>query len=129
MGTAKQSTRAKPAVHAEKDCPMTRLIGAISSKWAMPVLYNLLLAEEPMRFGELRGAIGPITQRELSRTLKHFEGLAVVNRKSYPEIPPRVEYSLTALGRTLREPILSLGQWARDHAHKLKSIPGKTSSR
>ena len=108
---------------------MTRLMGAISSKWAMPVLYNLLLAEQPMRFGELRSAIGPITQRELSRTLKHFEGLGVVNRKSYPEMPPRVEYSLTALGRSLREPILSLGQWAQDHAHKLKSIPAKTDSR
>jgi DNA-binding HxlR family transcriptional regulator len=104
---------------------MTRLIGAISSKWAMPVLYNLLVAERPMRFGELRNAIGPITQRELSRTLKHFEGLAVVNRKSYPEMPPRVEYSLTALGRSLRGPILSLGQWAQDHAHKLRLTPAK----
>ncbi len=108
---------------------MTRLMGAISSKWAMPVLYNLLVVEKPIRFGELRNAIGPITQRELSRTLKHFEGLAVVNRKSYPQMPPRVEYSLTALGRSLRGPILSLGQWAQDHAHQLRVTPVKKGKR
>jgi DNA-binding HxlR family transcriptional regulator len=129
MATAQQKSRTAAPVHAEKDCPMTRLIGAISSKWAMPVLYNLLLAERPIRFGELRNAIGPITQRELSRTLKHFEGLAVVTRKSYPQIPPRVEYSLTALGRSLRDPILALGQWAQDHAHQLRLTPAKTGKR
>jgi DNA-binding HxlR family transcriptional regulator len=129
MAAAQPKSRARTPVQAEKDCPMTRLIGAISSKWAMPVLYNLLVAERPIRFGELRNAIGPITQRELSRTLKHFEGLAVVNRKSYPEIPPRVEYSLTALGRSLRGPILALGQWAQDHAHQLRLTPAKTGKR
>jgi DNA-binding HxlR family transcriptional regulator len=129
MAAVQRKSRAATPVHAEKDCPMTRLIGAISSKWAMPVLYNLLVADRPIRFGELRNAIGPITQRELSRTLKHFEALSVVNRKSYPEIPPRVEYSLTALGRSLRGPILALGQWAQDHAHQLPVTPAKTGKR
>lgn len=114
----------KPA-HAETDCPMTRLIGIISSKWAMPVLYNLLRADAPVRFGTLRQSIGPVTQRELSLTLKRFEKLDIVNRKAYPEVPPRVEYSLTPLGRSLEEPILALGKWGEQHAHLLEGRPGK----
>ena len=113
-----KNTRSEPAEHAA-ECPMTRLIGAISSKWAMPVLYNLLVAGGPIRFGSLKKAIGPITQRELSRTLKHFEEMRIVTRKVFPQIPPRVEYTLTPLGRSLKEPILALGKWAQRHAHKL----------
>lgn len=98
---------------------MTRVIGVISSKWAMPILYNLLRAEGPMRFGELRKAIGQVTQRELSLTLKRFEELGVVSRKVFAEVPPRVEYRLTTLGRSLEEPILALGRWAEQHAREL----------
>jgi DNA-binding HxlR family transcriptional regulator len=107
--------------HSATDCPMTRLIGLIASKWAMPVIYNLLISGRPMRFGELKKAVGTITQRELSRILKRFEAMGVVNRKVFAEVPLRVEYSLTPLGRSLREPILSLGAWAEKHASKLKT--------
>lgn len=110
--------------HSGADCPMTRLIGLISSKWAMPVIYNLLISREPLRFGELKKAIGPVTQRELSRTLKRFEQMGVVNRKAFAEVPLRVEYSLTPLGRSLNEPILALGAWAEKHSAKL--AVGKT---
>jgi DNA-binding HxlR family transcriptional regulator len=117
-----------PNMHNETkdaDCPMTRVIGAISSKWAMPVLYNLLRAAGPMRFGELRHAIGKVTQRELSLTLKRFEELGLVSRKVYAEVPPRVEYRLTALGRSLEAPILALGRWAEQHARELTPRDGK----
>ena len=103
----------------QSDCPITRVIGVISSKWALPVLYNLLRACGPVRFGALRKAIGSVTQRELSLTLKRFEEIGVVNRKVYAEVPPRVEYSLTALGRSLEEPIMALGRWAEGHAGEL----------
>lgn len=107
---------------AETDCPVTRVIGVISSKWALPVLYNLLRASGPVRFGALRKAIGSVTQRELSLTLKRFEEIGVVNRKVYAEVPPRVEYSLTALGRSLEEPIMALGRWAERHAGELSPV-------
>jgi DNA-binding HxlR family transcriptional regulator len=112
--------------HSGADCPMTRLMGVIASKWAMPVLYNLLISEEPVRFGALRKATGQVTQRELSLTLKRFEDLGIVKRKAYPEVPPRVEYSLTALGRTLQEPVMALGRWAERHAHILEAKGGKS---
>jgi DNA-binding HxlR family transcriptional regulator len=101
------------------DCPMTRLMSAISSKWSMPVLYNLLLAEGPVRFGALKKSIGHVTQRELSHTLKKFVDMGVVIRNAYAEVPPRVEYSLTPLGRSLNEPVMALSHWAEKHAHQL----------
>ncbi len=104
---------------ASEDCPMTRLIGLLASKWAMPVLYHLLRAPGPLRFGILRKAIGRVTQRELSLTLKRFEEIGVVSRKVYAEVPPRVEYSLTDLGLSLETPILALGRWAEEHADEL----------
>jgi len=115
--------KAVPQVHDDTDCPMTRLMTVIASKWAMPVLYNLLRSREPLRFGVLRKTIGKVTQRELSLTLKRFEEIGVVTRKLYPEVPPRVEYSLTRLGRSLEDPILSLGHWAEHHAGELAAGP------
>ena len=105
------------------DCPMTKLIGLLASKWAMPVLYNLLRAPGPLRFGILRKAIGRVTQRELSLTLKRFEEIGVLSRKVFAEVPPRVEYSLTPLGLSLAEPILALGRWAEEHASELAVRP------
>jgi DNA-binding HxlR family transcriptional regulator len=83
------------------------------------VLYNLLRSPEPVRFTALRRSIGRVTQRELSLTLKRFEEIGVVHRKVYAEVPARVEYRLTPLGRSLEEPILALGLWAERHAGEL----------
>jgi DNA-binding HxlR family transcriptional regulator len=110
------------------DCPMTRLIGVIASKWAMPVLYNLLRSPEPVRFTVLRRSIGRVTQRELSLTLKRFEEIGVIHRRVYAEVPPRVEYRLTPLGRSLEQPILALGRWAERHAAELTTA-GKRAAR
>jgi DNA-binding HxlR family transcriptional regulator len=107
---------------------MTRLIGVIASKWSMPVLYNLLRSPGPVRFTVLRRSIGRVTQRELSLTLKRFEDIGVVHRKVYPEVPPRVEYRLTPLGRSLEEPIIALGMWAERHAGELTAA-GKRAAR
>ncbi|MFZ0934378.1 MAG: winged helix-turn-helix transcriptional regulator [Bryobacteraceae bacterium] len=107
---------------------MTRLIGVIASKWAMPVLYNLLRAPGPVRFSALRRSIGRVTQRELSLTLKRFEDIGVVHRKVYPEVPPRVEYRLTPLGQSLEEPILGLGLWAERHSAELAAA-GRRAAR
>lgn len=128
MGRSGNKKAATRVPHAPSDCPMTRLIGVISSKWAMPVLYQLLRAGGPLRFGELRKAIG-VTQRELSLTLKRFEEIGVVNRKVFAEVPARVEYSLTALGRSLQKPILGLGRWAERHAHELAPGSGRGKTR
>jgi len=98
---------------------MTLLLNSLSSKWAMPVLYRLLLTDRPMRFTELKNTIGKIAQKELTRTLREFERVGLVLRRAYREAPPRVEYELTALGASLRVPLLALADWASDHAREL----------
>jgi DNA-binding HxlR family transcriptional regulator len=73
-----------------------------------------------MRFNELRHAIGGISQRMLTLTLRNLERDGLVTRTVFPEIPPRVEYKLTELGRTLTEPLDELWNWAAKHQNEVK---------
>ena len=74
-----------------------------------------LLAAGPTRFNEIRRMIGNISQRMLTLTLRELERDGLVTRTVYPTIPPRVEYQLTKLGRTLREPLIAVADWVRKH--------------
>jgi DNA-binding HxlR family transcriptional regulator len=82
----------KSEVHA---CPMTQFVNLISGKWAIPILYRLIVLNTPVRFGDLLRAAAPITQKELTKQLRLFEQRGLVSRTVYPEIPPRVEYQIT----------------------------------
>jgi DNA-binding HxlR family transcriptional regulator len=94
---------------------MVDFVGLISGKWAIPILYRLIVTGRPIRFGELQKAVAPITQRELTRQLRSFEQKGLVWRKIYAEIPPRVEYTVTALGKTLQSPLKALAAWMESH--------------
>ncbi|EEQ11344.1 transcriptional regulator [Yersinia mollaretii ATCC 43969] len=96
---------------------MVQFVELIAGKWAIPILYRLIVTAAPIRFGELQRAIVPITQKELTRQLRAFEQRGLVNRQVYAEVPPRVEYEITPLGKTLKPTLDSLAQWMRDH-HK-----------
>jgi len=74
-----------------------------------------LLSDGPMRFNELRRTTEGISQRMLTLTLRGLERDGLVKRTMFPTIPPKVEYELTALGRTLRGPLGSIAEWARTH--------------
>jgi DNA-binding HxlR family transcriptional regulator len=89
------------------------MLGRVGDKWTLHVVATL--DGEPVRFTELRRRIPGISQRMLTLTLKHLERDGLVSRTSYPEVPPRVEYQLTALGRTLIPPALTLAEWAAEH--------------
>lgn len=71
-------------------------------KWAIPILYRLMVIDGPIRFSELQRAVAPIAQKELTRQLRQFEQCGLVTRQVFPEVPPRVEYQITPLGKTLR---------------------------
>ena len=71
------------------------------------------LGDRPKRFNELRKALGSISQRMLTLTLRGLERDGLVTRTVFPTVPPRVEYALTRLGRSLLEPVSELGSWAR----------------
>ena len=118
--TPKNKSLPDSAIEQEK-CPMVQFVELIAGKWAIPILYRLIVTVAPIRFGELQRAIAPITQKELTRQLRAFEQRGLVYRKIYAEVPPRVEYEITSLGRTLKPTLDSPAQWMRDHHRELNS--------
>jgi DNA-binding HxlR family transcriptional regulator len=107
------------AVGTEERCPMVDFVNLVSGKWAIPILYRLIITGGPIRFGELQRAVAPITQKELTRQLRLFEQRGLVHRKIYAEMPPRVEYEVTAIGMTLRGTLDSLADWMRAQGSQL----------
>ena len=97
-----------------KICPVTAAVGIIGGKWKPIILY--ILAEDVHRFGQLRRRLPHITQKMLTQVLRELEKDGVIKRKVYAEVPPKVEYSLTKLGETLRPVLDLLHQWGEDHA-------------
>ncbi len=104
---------------AGEPCPMVDFVNLVSGKWAIPILYRLIMIDGPVRFSELQRAVAPISQKELTRQLRLFEQRGLVTRQVFPEVPPRVEYQVTALGKSLRPTLDSLAEWMRRHAPQL----------
>ncbi|CAI1675928.1 Uncharacterized HTH-type transcriptional regulator yybR [Serratia marcescens] len=104
---------------AGEPCPMVDFVNLVSGKWAIPILYRLIMIDGPVRFSELQRAVSPIAQKELTRQLRLFEQRGLVTRQVFPEVPPRVEYQVTALGKSLRPTLDSLAEWMRRHAPQL----------
>jgi DNA-binding HxlR family transcriptional regulator len=90
--------------------PIREILDRVGDKWSLLVIG--MLAERPMRFSRLLRTVDGISQRMLTLTLRHLERDGLVTRTAYAEVPPRVEYELTDLGRTLLEPALALAEWA-----------------
>ena len=101
------------------DCPARLVVELLSDKWAVPVLYAL--GERPRRPGELRERIGGVSAKVLTQTLRRLERHGLVNRTVYPVVPRHVDYALTALGRTLLEPIGALTHWVDEHGDEVLS--------
>src|ERR671923_2512156 len=101
-------------LHVAEDCrAVSEVLARIGDKWT--VLVVSALGERPKRFNELRRALGSISQRMLTLTLRGLERDGLVTRTVFPTIPPRVEYELTKLGHSLLEPVSSLALWARQN--------------
>jgi DNA-binding HxlR family transcriptional regulator len=89
---------------------VTPVLNRVGDKWSVQVVSQL--GDGAKRFGELKRSIEGISQRMLTLTLRGLERDGLVTRTVFPTIPPRVDYELTELGRSLREPVQNLGQWA-----------------
>ncbi|KZF09512.1 MAG: helix-turn-helix domain-containing protein [Rhodococcus sp. (in: high G+C Gram-positive bacteria)] len=98
---------------SREDCEVRQILDRIADKWSLLVI--ALLDERTLRFGELRREIDGISTRMLTVTLRNLERDGVVQRRMYPEIPPRVEYKLSPLGTTLLSTIQSLVTWTEQH--------------
>lgn len=106
------TARAHP--YGSEDClRVSQVLARIGDKWSLLVVTRL--GEGPKRFGELRRSIDAISQRMLTLTLRGLERDGLVKRTVVPTLPPRVDYELTALGRSLQEPVTVLSNWAIDN--------------
>jgi DNA-binding HxlR family transcriptional regulator len=97
-------------------CPSRVVLDRIGDRWTALIVG--MLKDGPRRFGEIRDAMG-ITGKVLTQTLRTLERDGLITRTAYPEIPPRVEYALTPLGRTLSEPLAAIRDWAETHVHDI----------
>ncbi len=107
--------------HTLKECPIFLTLGLIANKWSVRILYGLLQApQKTVRFSQLQKALGGITQRELTKHLREFEKAGIVKRTVFPQIPPRVEYTVTDLGDSLLKPIEELSRWADENGARVQ---------
>jgi DNA-binding HxlR family transcriptional regulator len=105
-------------LHFSEDCrAISSILQRVGDKWTVLVVTKL--GGGRMRFNELRGAVGGISQKMLTTTLRSLERDGFVTREQFPTIPPRVEYELTELGRELLDPVTALADWARRNGERI----------
>jgi DNA-binding HxlR family transcriptional regulator len=97
----------------DPDCPTRLILDRIGDKWT--VLTVLLLSNGPLRFTELRDGIGRVAPKVLTQTLRRLERDGLITREVFAEVPPRVVYTLTPMGKSLITPIRAVTDWAEEH--------------
>ncbi|MFC9663451.1 winged helix-turn-helix transcriptional regulator [Nocardia sp. NPDC127606] len=107
-----------PADAYSAKCPTRQVLDHIAGKWTILVVDALL--DGTQRYTDLSRRIEGVSQKMLTQTLRSLEADGFVTRTVYPTIPPRVEYELTALGRSLAEPITALRQWTETHINEIE---------
>jgi len=106
-----------PKYFTESGCPVEAAIEVIGGKWKGLILYQL--RTDTKRFNELKRLIPGITQRMLTKQLKELEADLIISRQVFPEVPPKVEYSLTTFGETLTPSLNALQTWGEEYIKKL----------
>lgn len=108
-------------------CPLEAALDVMGGKWKATVLFRLM--EKTHRFNELRRLLPNITQRMLTLQLRDLESDGLVSRKVYAEVPPKVEYSLTTLGRTLEPLLRELYHWGEEFKAHVEDVTPQTQNR
>ncbi len=122
------ATTRPPLDHTSSDCrAVSAVLARVGDKWS--VLIVSLLGDGPKRFSEIKRMVGGISQRMLTLTLRGLERDGLVTRTVFPTIPPRVDYELTALGRSLWEPVEALSAWARRNQGEIEAARRKFDAR
>jgi DNA-binding HxlR family transcriptional regulator len=121
MRRAQEGTSVIPSnLHEPEDCrAASEVLARVGDKWTVLVVWTL--GDGPKRFNELRKALGSISQRMLTLTLRALERDGLVTRTVFATVPPRVDYELTKLGRSLLLPVSELGLWARKNRSVIQS--------
>ncbi|MGE3680373.1 MAG: winged helix-turn-helix transcriptional regulator [Bdellovibrionales bacterium] len=108
-------------------CPVEATLDVIGGKWKGVILYHLL--GNVMRFNELRKLLPDVTQRVLTKQLRELEQAGIIRREVYPEIPPKVEYSLTPLGETLHPIVTAMRAWGKRYSKEVQSWEAQRAER
>ncbi|MCB1484107.1 MAG: helix-turn-helix transcriptional regulator [Hyphomicrobiaceae bacterium] len=108
-------------------CPSRAILELIADKWTLLILPAL--RRGPMRNGDLMRLIGGVSQKMLTQTLRELERNGLVERIDYAEVPPRVEYALTDLGRSLSDAVRKLDSWAEAHITQVQAARARYSQR
>jgi DNA-binding HxlR family transcriptional regulator len=111
----------------DPDCPTRIVLDRVGDKWT--VLVVSALAEDTLRFTELRARVGGVAPKVLTQTLRALERDGILRRTVYAEVPPRVEYTLTRLGRSLAVPIEAIQTWAETHVSSVLTARRKHDQR
>jgi DNA-binding HxlR family transcriptional regulator len=106
--------------HGDCGCPIETTLEVLGGKWKGMVLHRLLFGR--LRFNELRRLLPHVTQRMLTRQLRELERDGVIRRRVYAEVPPRVEYSLSEFGLSLKPILLMMGEWGAAYQDKLRKM-------
>ena len=104
-----------------KNCPLTYALDLIGGKWRLPIIWALN-QNETLRYNELKRKVDGITNMMLAQCLREMESYGLINRKQYMEIPPRVEYSLSEVGKDLIPALESLARWGKVMKNKHTDI-------
>ncbi len=97
-------------------CPMRQVISRFGDRWSLLVLYSIYSGQNgTLRYRDIKSAMQDCSPQMLSATLKNLERIDLISRMAYPEVPPRVEYSLTERGKSLMPNVLSLMEWAKQN--------------
>ncbi|GEM45279.1 winged helix-turn-helix transcriptional regulator [Deinococcus cellulosilyticus] len=105
-------------------CPTGFTLKVIGGRWKVPILY--LLFARPHRFAELRRGLSGVTEKMLTQQLRELEEDGVVQRRVYDQVPPKVEYSLTGYGETLKPVIMAISSWGVEHGPGMEGDPEGT---
>lgn len=109
-----------PSACAPNECPVKVTIDIIGGKWKPLILWHLI--HKTLRFSQLQRRLTGVTQKMLTQQLRELECDGIVHRQVYPEIPPRVEYSLTEEGRTLEPVVRQMMEWGKDYRQRHKDV-------
>ena len=104
------------------DCPVATTVSLIGSKWKLLIMRNLLV--RPWRFNELQKSLDGISQKVLTDSLRSMEADGIITRTVYPEVPPRVEYALSELGKSMRPIIKSMEIWGNNYIPGVRPVRG-----
>ncbi len=110
-----------------EQCPMSTSVKILNGKWKLSILWYI--SRRTIRFNELQRKLPNITQRTLTMQLRELERDGLIKRKAYAEVPPRVEYSLTELGETVKPILIAMCRWGKNYKKVFKNKSNHTSGK